>query len=324
VSYQATAEADILSDKGYFVWRGLLGPGADLDPVVREYEARLDHLAASWSRTGALAHAYQDLEFGERLTRIGNATGGRIYQYFDISLPSARTTATTPIHLGPAVFDLLTNKRLLDAVEVFIGSDVLLHPIQHSRIKPPETQIPTGFRDNTMVAQTCWHQDQGVVREDADGTDMLTVWIPITDATIENGCLEIIPRSHKHGLLLHCMRSAEREGLHIPKDHVPDGATAIEMKAGDVLFMHRLTAHRSLPNRSNGIRWSFDLRYCPVGQPTGSTWAPSFIVRSRSQPGLEVVNDHEAWQRSWLETRERIAQWPPQAFRWDPNDIRCA
>ena len=43
----------------------------------------------------------------------------------------------------------------------------------------------------------------------------------------------------------------------------------VPMRPGSVLLLHRLTEHSSLSNLSDGIRWSFDLRYQPVGQPTG-------------------------------------------------------
>ena len=67
------------------------------------------------------------------------------------------------------------------------------------------------------------------------------------------------------------------------------------MKAGSVLCMHRLTEHSSLAsNFSNTVRWSFDLRYQPVGYPTGREEYPSFLVRSRKN-GNAVVTDHHEW-----------------------------
>ena len=104
---------------------------------------------------------------------------------------------------------------------------------------------------------------------------------------------------------------------------MPPGAIPVEMDPGDVLFMHRRTVHSSLPNLSDDLRWSFDLRYSPVGAPTGRDWAPSFVARSRSAPESVVVGADE-WRDLWLDTRERISREPPVSFRWDPDDIRCA
>lgn len=46
-----------------------------------------------------------------------------------------------------------------------------------------------------------------------------------------------------------------------------DRVVTAEMKRGDVLFMHRRTCHSSLPNVSEQVRISFDLRYNPTGRP---------------------------------------------------------
>ena len=46
--------------------------------------------------------------------------------------------------------------------------------------------------------------------------------------------------------------------------------------------------HSSLPNLSENIRWSLDLRYNPIGQPTGRAWFPGFIARSKSKPESEM------------------------------------
>ena len=57
------------------------------------------------------------------------------------------------------------------------------------------------------------HQDNSVVTEDADDTEIITVLFPLTEATLENGCLAVVPRSAEQGLLTHC---PERPWLHIP------------------------------------------------------------------------------------------------------------
>ena len=39
---------------------------------------------------------------------------------------------------------------------------------------------------------------------EADEATILTVWLPLTDATEQNGCMQVIPRSHREGLKDHC------------------------------------------------------------------------------------------------------------------------
>ena len=170
------------------------------------------------------------------------------------------------MHLGREVFHLLRNPCLLDAIEAFIGPEIYSVPVQHMRIKPPQTQISnqTAAHTKTLTGRTYWHQDLVVITEDADGTDMLGVWLPLNEATVENGCLVVVPGSHKGGLVHHC-DTPDRQG--IPDELVPDEQVPLPARPGDVVFLHPLIMHSSLPNYSRGGRWSFDLRYCQTGQP---------------------------------------------------------
>ena len=61
------------------------------------------------------------------------------------------------MHHGPAVFGLLTNPKLLDAVEMFIGPEIFLNPVHHVRIKPPMRLISEDKRSSVLVGQTIWH-----------------------------------------------------------------------------------------------------------------------------------------------------------------------
>ena len=68
---------------------------------------------------------------------------------------------------------------------------------------------------------------------------MLTVWIPITKATTENGCLVVANKSHTNGLSLHCMRSEKRpqwKGIEIPPEYIKENKIPLEMQPGDVLL----------------------------------------------------------------------------------------
>jgi phytanoyl-CoA hydroxylase len=309
---------------GYVVAEGLLNSALDLDPVVEEYNAVLDRLARQWHAEGRINSTHARLPFGERLLRIVAASGIRYHQHLEIALPSRGVTEETPIHLGPAIFGLLTSPRLADAVEDLIGPEILSNPIQHIRIKLPERIVPADQR-NALTAQTEWHQDQGVSLPEADETDLLTVWIPVTEATPQNGCLRVVAGSHRRGLMTHCPVVREVGSvIRIPDEMVgPEWAT-LPMRPGDVLFMHRLTMHGSLPNRSDGIRWSFDLRYQPAGQPTGRPNYPDFVVRSRRHPE-RALTDWHTWERMWHETRSRLAKEGPFKFhRWTGEEEVCA
>ena len=194
-------------EQGYVVIKGLLDAQNDLKPVMEEYALLLDRLARQWYDEGKLASAYEDLPFGRQLSQVlGEAAAEpSSYQHLEISLPQTDVTETTPIHLGPAVFNLLRNPKLLDAVELFVGPEIYSNPVQHVRIKPPERMLPEDRSNISLLDRTVWHQDLGTVAEEADASNILTVWIPMTEATVDNGCLMVAPGSHKGGLETHCV-----------------------------------------------------------------------------------------------------------------------
>jgi hypothetical protein len=266
------------------------------------------------------------LPFWQRLLKILESDqASEIYHHLDISLPQGGITAGTPIHTGPAVFAVLRSPRLLDAVESLIGPEIYSNPVQHIRIKMPERYVPQDQRSHPMAATTDWHQDQGVVLPEADESAILTVWLPLTDATVEMGCLTLVPRSHRE-LVAHCP-GTNGGGLHIPDQFIRAADTEntpVPVRKGGALFMHRRTMHSSLPNRSNDIRWSFDLRYNPIGQPTGRPAFPGFVARSRRDPGSEL-RDGNQWTALWHTARATLAELEKPIFnRWTDDAPVCA
>jgi phytanoyl-CoA hydroxylase len=135
----------------------------------------------------------------------------------------------------------------------------------------------------------------------------------------------VIPGSHRNGLTTHCPAGAERSDLHIPNTLLrAEDAVPLPMEPGDVLLMHRRTQHSSLENRSNEIRWSFDLRYNPVGEPTGRPAFPEFLARSLAHPE-RVLRDAETWATLWYAARDRLAGVETGPFnRWREADAVCA
>src|SRR5438128_10048687 len=113
-----------LTAEGYVVVEDVLDPAQDLEPVIAEYQEVLDGIAASLYAEGTIRSTYDGLPFGERLVRVCVESGRNFPQHFDISLPQAGIQPDTPIHVGPAVFGLLTNSRLLDAVESVCGPEI--------------------------------------------------------------------------------------------------------------------------------------------------------------------------------------------------------
>ena len=318
------------AQQGYLVVEDVLDPARDLAPIMAEYDEVLDRVARSLHAAGSIATTYSDLPFDARLIAIMKETKREFGQHFDITI-GGDIHADNPFHCGPAIFRLLTNERLLDVVESVVGPEIYSSPVQHTRMKPPDHLVPLTAR--SIVSKTPWHQDQGVALPEADESNILTVWIPANDATIANGCLELVPGSHHGGLADHCPRFENgRKGLAIPTQLIDlDRAIPVPMRAGSVILLTQRTMHGSLANTtSDQVRISFDLRYLPVGQPDGSAQPDrGFIARSASHPESEV-RDPAIWQQKMITAWERMIARSGQPTshaamnRWRADAPACA
>jgi len=312
------AQLSQFENAGYLVVPDVV-PSAILNAVKNEYTALLDTLYDDWLAEGRVSKPAQGLTFWDKLLHAYES-GCDYFQPMDISLPGDRIGADTPFHIGPAIFDMLTAKPLLDIVEQLIGPELTSNPIQHVRLKPPSHKLNSDEIRGHITA-TDWHQDRAVALEDADQTDMVTVWIAMNDATLENGCLQVQPQSKNQEILPHCART--QTGI---ADGFVDHAAAIPLpvKAGGAVLFHPLTPHASLDNVTDQFRWSFDIRFHATGQPSGRTHFPDFIARSRANPESEL-RDWQTNKRQWEDTRARLAGAPHiDIHRWSSDAPYCA
>ncbi len=314
---------------GYLLVEDVIPPERYLDPVIHEYAGVLDNLADELYRDGEIDSTFADLPFDKRVTRIYAETGRAHAQYFDFSLPFSDVTEKTPFWAGQAVLDALTAEPVLDVIESLIGPEIYSNPVQHVRIKPPEQYLPK-HNGKAVLAATEWHQDNGVVTEDADETDMLTVWFSLTDTPVEMGCLKVVPGSHRNGLLTHCLNHPGPGARSIPEKLFETEKTIpLPTRRGDLICFHKQTVHGSLANVSEEVRWSFDLRYNPIGQHTGREAFPGFVARSRKASHLEL-RDGDQWRASWEQARSRMAtinqggQTDVPFGRWTEGHPDCA
>ena len=136
---------------------------------------------------------------------------------------------------------------------------------------------------------------------EAEGSTIVTCWLPLGDSTVEMGCLQALPGiTEAKGYLRH----QKEGGTMIVPELMPDvEPMMLECYRGDVILLSRFTPHRSEPNTSDRCRWSLDLRYQTTGHHTGRTAHPDFIVRSRKHPET-VVTDHGAWCDMWVDAFE--------------------
>lgn len=314
----SSGQNSFFQTSGYLVVENVLDQDEVIQPIRDEYSGLMDQLYDRWHSQGRVGSGV-GMGFEEKLLNAYRA-GCDWFQPMDISLPGDRILADTPMHFGPAVFNLITNARLLDLVEDLIGPEITSNPIQHVRIKPPSVDL-RHEEIRAHVTSTDWHQDRGVAHAEADDTTMVTVWCAISDATVENGCLQVIPGGHNKGMLPHCpkVQTAIADGFLDETNALP-----LPVDSGGVVILHPLAPHASLVNRTDRFRWSFDIRYNKTGEPTGRTHFPEFVARSRSNPQDEL-KDWREWRSMWEAARAELADRPHiDIHRWKADSPACA
>ena len=119
------------------------------------------------------------------------------------------------------------------------------------------TQFVTKLNDGASgKSEFPWHQDNGYVA--IEPATNVTIWVALDDVNEENGCVWVMPDSHKLGLLDH--RSKSEDSWHLTVSVEGDGVPAI-MKAGEAVAFTRLTLHRSKLNHTQNARRAFFMEY---------------------------------------------------------------
>jgi len=132
--------------------------------------------------------------------------------------------------------------NLLDIVSELIGTPFSLYETQ-AFLKPPSFGSPKPP-----------HQDNAYfLVKPADA--VITCWGAVDDATIENGCMQYYPGSHKAGMIEH--KWIEGTPHQVPVGYDTSKPVPVPIKAGGIIFHHSLALHMSLENRSAHWRRAF-------------------------------------------------------------------
>ncbi len=153
-----------------------------------------------------------------------------------------------PFHAHEVFRQLATDDRLLDKIESLIGPDFA---IQHSKLNMKPAKV------GSVVE---WHQDLTYFPHTND--DLVTTLIYLDDATEENGCLQVLPRHHTH-VFDHTRSDGTFAGMITEEisDEKHGRPVSLAAPAGSAIFMHCLTPHSSLPNRSSAGRRTLIFEY---------------------------------------------------------------
>jgi non-heme Fe2+,alpha-ketoglutarate-dependent halogenase len=168
----------------------------------------------------------------------------------------------------PWAYDLTMESSVLDSVEALLGPDIIVsgsiilykHPYH-----------------NGYVA---WHQDS--IFSGADGVASVSAWIALTDSTPANGCMRVIPGTHRE-LLAHRdvldPTNLLRPGRMLAAAVDEDRAVDVVLRAGEMSLHHDRVIHGSRPNCGGDKRVGFVVRYTtPAARTRGFP-----VVRARGK-----------------------------------------
>lgn len=163
-----------------------------------------------------------------------------------------------PYLIVESAYEIATNTVLLDAVESLLGPDILLWDGSYV-IKEP--------RSESFVS---WHQDLtywGLAMESAD--DLVSAWVALTPATVDNGCMRFVRGSHRNGRYAHCDTHDADNILHrgqsIAEDFDASLVDTVELAPGQASLHHGWVVHSSAANSSDTRRVGLVLNFLKPG-----------------------------------------------------------
>jgi ectoine hydroxylase-related dioxygenase (phytanoyl-CoA dioxygenase family) len=181
-----------------------------------------------------------------------------------------------PHLLFPWVDEIVHAPAVLDAVEDLIGPDIRLF---HLSVWPKDAQ---------SGAYVSWHQDATYFA--LEPVCHVTAWVALTDASVEAGCMEVVPGSHRLGQLRHAdMQQPDNllsRGQTIDVEVDRSRTAFMAVKAGQFSLHHTHLVHNSRPNRTDDRRIGLGISYIPAhARCTARTRVSAMLVRGSDRYG---------------------------------------
>jgi phytanoyl-CoA hydroxylase len=154
---------------------------------------------------------------------------------------------------SPVFRELAGDTRLLDELETILGPNI--------EFLSDKVVLKSAATDYGSP----WHQDWPYWK----GIHKVSVWIALDPATPENGCLKLLPGSHR----THAVHDGDAGGTKLfvhrlaPGAVDEDHAAIVPCAPGDAVFFHDLTLHASFPNTTGADRWAMISTYRSASEP---------------------------------------------------------
>ncbi len=259
-------------------------PRSELTPEETAFYHREGYLVVECITTPeeiALVREIYDRLFA---ARAGRAEGNQ----FDLAGPDDEDDAASlpqilgPSRYAPELLDTMFRRNATAIARQLLGPDANAQG-DHAILKPAH-----------HGASTPWHQDEAYWSPDLD-YNSLSVWIPLQEATLENGCMQFIPGSHKMEVQPHHSINNDPRVHGLEIDHV-DASTAVAcpLPPGGATFHHSRTLHYAGPNRSAMPRRAYILGCGTL--PTKRTQPRRFPWMEKKRTARQARAD--AWQQA--------------------------
>jgi len=178
--------------------------------------------------------------------------------------PEDRISKVFRLHRDGVFGEFARDPRVVDVVAGILGDDVDCFLSQFI------------FKNRGAYGQP-WHQDALYFLMEPDA--QIGIWLAITPATLANGCLHVLPGSHRERVHAHepDRRPDSNYGYLEIVDHDMSAAVPVLMDPGDLLVFHSHLMHRSTDNTSDGIRAAMVYHYGPAGTVDRTPVGPAYV-----------------------------------------------
>ena len=183
------------------------------------------------------------------------------------------------VHLiSPILNKVCLNKNILDAVESIIGKNILI------------CGTTLFIKEKNEKGFVSFHQDAKYIG--LEPHNWVTVWLAVTDSNEKNGCMRMLPSSHKDNLKYHEQKFDKNNLLtrgQTIKNISLNETDSIILKAGEISLHHPLVVHGSGLNHSDDRRIGFVIQSY-IGTNVNQVIGKMYVQKAR---GEDKHNYHE-------------------------------
>tara|TARA_Y100001963_G_C6742382_1_gene429675 strand:- start:587 stop:1501 length:915 start_codon:yes stop_codon:yes gene_type:complete len=223
-----------------------------------------------------------------------------------------------PHTISPVIQKYMKHKNICNVLDKIVGSHL------YNWNGGTKSMLSQLFCRSPKSVGQAWHQDEYWIP--TRDRSMTGVWIALDDVTIDNGCMWVIPKSHKEGIVYPMRKKTKEECSHWDEADVcynfPNEETKspAEMKKGDAIFWNGYTVHGSFKNTTEDLyRRALVFHYMNSSS--------QLIWKSKgNDPDVEYVyNDENEYSEPVNDCREVVQITGEDPLWWKPtyNNDKC-